>query len=64
MHWNSQPHIKGTPVEESKDCEVTEENEPTPDYSTEKCYETINIFKKAMGLFPDNYKLNYCLANR
>ena len=74
MHWNSQLHIKrdvegdaGEEVkeEEAKQAEESEtaEEESVPTYETEKRYKTFNQFKMSMGLFVDNYKLNYVTSN-
>lgn len=32
-----------------------------PSYETEMVHKSVSQFKKAMGLFPDNYKVNYVL---
>ena len=32
-----------------------------PTYETEMVHKNVSQFKKAMGLFPDNYKINYVL---
>lgn len=70
IHWNSELHIKqtaeGTAPEEVKEPEAAAaaeaevaEPEVQPTYETEKRHESIAAFKQSMGLFTDNYKLNY-----
>ena len=58
--------------EESKDQEASpaateaepEEPEIEPTYETEKRYDSLNVFKQSMGLFADNFKLNYAQNDR
>lgn len=53
MHWNSKPHQE----QESQAAHLVDH------YCTgrkEKKHETLYAFKKAMGLYPDVYKANYC----
>lgn len=49
-------------AEEAKEAEPAEP-EIVPTYETEKIHQSINQFKKSMGLFVDNYKLNYATKN-
>jgi len=37
--------------------------DPVPTYETELKHQTVNHFKKSMGLFVDNYKLAYATTN-
>lgn len=54
--------------EESKEdaaaaSESPAEPEIVPTYETEKRHSSVNAFKKSMGLFVDNFKLNYATKN-
>jgi hypothetical protein len=43
--------------EETKD---DEEPEPTVTHDTERKHDSITVFKRSMGLFPDTVSIGYC----
>ena len=49
--------------EETKEPEADVGPEIEPTYETEMQHKSVSQFKKAVGLFADNYKLNYAITN-